>query len=226
MNKNSEDDFVEPLPGVASTYLSAMRRPRSSKEVLDKTRTETKQDTERSVLDMEDFRQPGYGSDPNMIHPVAPWGNSLTEYQRRQICRLADIILPGERSRPSPSQLGIDGFFDEWLSAPYEDQKEQREQILDGLLRLEEMATAIFGTDFLELKESQIDALLKRTIADQDNGLPFFKRLRYLVVSGYVTSDEGMRTIGYRGNLPLRRPAKVSQKARALIEVELKKLGL
>ena len=168
----------------------------------------------------------GYGTDPNLMTPRSTWPRTLTIYERRFVSALSDVILPPEGDDPAPSEIGIDDFFDEWLSAPYESQVADRRTILAGLDLVNEVSRVLFNAEFMHLSRSRkrqaIDALIK----EEGDGRDFFVRFRALVVGAYFTLDPGMRALGYRGNVPLRAPPGVSNAAKRIIERELRKLGL
>lgn len=169
---------------------------------------------------------PGYGTDPNVVTPKSTWPRTLTLYERHFLAALSDIILPANGNEPAPSELGIEDFFDDWLSAPYAGNVADRIQILTGLDTVNELATKLFKRDFLELPDTRKRKTLDQLISNGGTGQGFFVRLRYLVVGAYFTSDAGMRIIGYLGNVPLQKPARISTEARRIVKRELRKLGL
>lgn len=168
----------------------------------------------------------GYGTDPNLVNPVSPWARTLTLFERKMIEVLADLLLPATSTAPSPSHTGIADFFDDWLSAPYGRQQTDNARILDGLKSLNGLATETHQDDFIHLTADQQRSVLDKMIVASDEGQTFFLRFRYLVVGGYFTSDVGMRELGYRGNIPLKKPATVPDNVLAIIDAELQKLGL
>lgn len=168
----------------------------------------------------------GYGTDPNLVTPHAPWPRTLSEHQRALVAVLADIILPGTAEYPAPSAMGIADFIDEWVSAPYGTQQGHRPVIVNGLAMVDDESYRRFGAGFLDLGDDRrreiVDAIAAPTAVDRS----FFVRFRYLVVGGYFTSDVGFRAIGYLGNVPLLAFPEVSPEDRAIIDEELRKLGL
>jgi hypothetical protein len=168
----------------------------------------------------------GYGTDPNVVTPKSTWPRTLTLYDRHFLAALSDIILPAHGREPAPSEIGIDDFFDDWLSAPYNQQIADRSQILSGLDLVNDVALRLFGADFLTVSNVRKREIIDEIIKAEGEGRAFFVRIRYLVVGAYFTSDVGMRAIGYRGNIPLRQAAHVSNDAKRIIERELRKLGL
>jgi len=120
---------------------------------------------------------------------------------------LCDIIMPTDDTSPSASSLGVHDFVDEWISSPYPDQKSDRNAILKGLAWLDEEAVRRGAKLFLDLDEdvrlSVCEELARMAKADRRK-FPgsFFYTLRNLVSGGYYTTPEGMRDIGYMGNVP------------------------
>src|SRR6266850_6739570 len=78
----------------------------------------------------------GYGQDPKLLETYKPgdlWPLTFTKEQRRAAVVLCDVIIPADEKSPSASQLGVHDFIDEWISAPYPTQQEDRKIILAGL---------------------------------------------------------------------------------------------
>ena len=48
------------------------------------------------------------------------------------IVRPVDILLPEDSQLPSASQVGVVEVLDEWISAPYPDQQQDRTLLLAG----------------------------------------------------------------------------------------------
>src|ERR671923_296803 len=72
---------------------------------------------------------PGYGTDPNLLtvyHPGELWPLTLTPPQRRLAGILADLIIPADERSPSATAVGVVEFIDEWVSAPYPTQQDDR----------------------------------------------------------------------------------------------------
>jgi Gluconate 2-dehydrogenase subunit 3 len=171
---------------------------------------------------------PGYGTDPVLAHTYKPgdiWPLTMNETQRRTAAALCAIIIPADATSPSAAQLGVHDFIDEWISAPYPDQALDRPIILDGLGWVETEAQRRFDRDFAALATPE-QAAICDDICAAGNAAPsfavaaaFFARFRDLTAGGFYSTPEGMKDIGYVGNVPLATfdgpPAEV-----------LKKLGL
>ncbi|MCW0218142.1 MAG: gluconate 2-dehydrogenase subunit 3 family protein [Prosthecobacter sp.] len=153
----------------------------------------------------------GYGPDPDMVKIYKPgdvWPLTLSEPQRRTATALCDVIIPADETSPSASAVGVPDFIDEWVSSPYPGQKTDRKTILEGLEWIEAESQQRFKTSFAELQPNQQYAICD-DICDSTQAKPehkkattFFKRYRDLTAGGYYTTPEGMKDIGYRGNIP------------------------
>lgn len=153
----------------------------------------------------------GYGLDPNLNDPKAPWPLIMTKTQKRQISVLADIILPKTPKYPAPSEVGIPEFVDEWISAPYPDQLKDRSLIFDGLDWMEAESQRRWKSGFLHLHRAQQTSLLEVLSVTPPNPASieastlhsFFRRLRAIVVGSYYSLETNFAQIGYIGNVAL-----------------------
>ena len=61
-----------------------------------------------SLASPEPIRAPGYGTDPNLIHPApAPWPKTLSDDQLEAIAALADLLITREGDLPAASEAGV-----------------------------------------------------------------------------------------------------------------------
>jgi hypothetical protein len=158
--------------------------------------------------------QLGYGTDPELTKawkPGGPWPLTLTESGRRTTQALCDLIIPADEHSPAASAVGVVDFIDEWISAPYPNQRGDRDTVLSGLGWLDGEANLRFGKGFADLEEKQ-----KSVIADDicsaarakpefAKAAKFFAKFRDLTAGGFYTTPVGMKDIGYTGNVPLDR---------------------
>jgi hypothetical protein len=173
----------------------------------------------------------GYGTDPDLKDPMVPWPLVMTAHQIQQTAVLADLILPGSAHSQAPSALRIPDFVNEWVSAPYPDQAQDRSVIFAGLEWIDEEAKRRGRPRFLDLDRrvqgQVVDGLAQKVpeppFASQ---VQFLKRLRYLVVGAYYTTPEGFKEIGYMGNVPLASYPAVTDEERRILDSGLAKLGL
>lgn len=173
----------------------------------------------------------GYGTDPNLKHPTIPWPRLFTPAQLQAVALLCDFILPASADAPSARAVGVPDFVDEWISAPYPEQVGDRPVILDGLNWLEAEARRRHGATLTALASADRLAMfraLTRTPSDPALAAPqaFFRRLRQLIIGGYYTTKPGFKDIGYIGNVAMKSYPGPSDEVKAVLERELKKLGL
>lgn len=170
----------------------------------------------------------GYGTDPDLIKAYRPgdvWPLTLSAAIRQTAAALCNVILPDDGRSPSAESIGVVDFIDEWVSAPYPRQLEDRPMVLEGLAWIDAEALKRFRKNFALLEESQQHAICD-DICFERNAQPqfaraaaFFNRYRDLTVGGFYSTPAGWKDIGYVGNVPLTKfegpPAEL-----------LKKLGL
>jgi hypothetical protein len=167
----------------------------------------------------------GYGTDPDLMKAYKPgdyWPLVFTDAERRAAAVLCDIVIPADARSPSASSVGVTDFVDEWVSAPYPGNVKDRKTILAGLDWLDAESRKRYGAVFAAATAQQREALCAdiSVDGDEDTGAGsasrFFRRFRDLVAAGYYTTPEGMKEIGYVGNVPLARfegpPADVVEK--------------
>jgi hypothetical protein len=167
-----------------------------------------------------------YGTDPNLLNAYKPgelWPLTLSAKQRRTATALSDLIIPADDTSPSASAVGVVDFIDEWISAPYKTQVDDRKLVLDGLKWLDRESSRRFSAPFAALDQTQ-----QQAICDDICFLPkakprfveparFFARYRDLTAGGFYTTPEGRKDLQYVGNTPLARfdgpPLEVLKKA-------------
>lgn len=154
----------------------------------------------------------GYGTDPLLNKEYAPgdfWPLTMTEHQRRTSAALCGLIIPAEDGVPSAADLKVHDFIDEWISSPYPDQKGDREVVLKGLAWIDDESTRRFGKKFVELTAQEQAAIADDICHAPDakpelkDGARFFAKFRDLTAGGFYTTPEGMKDVGYIGNVPL-----------------------
>ena len=170
----------------------------------------------------------GYGTDPNLVANYRPgelWPLTFTAAQRRLAGILADIIIPADEHSPSASAVGVVEFIDEWVSAPYPDQRRDRTIVLDGFGWLDAEAARRFGKGFADLDTTQHHGICddicveSRATTERRAAAHIFALYRDLTGGGFYSSPAGRKDLNYIGNVPL---ASFEGPPRAL----LKSLGL
>jgi Gluconate 2-dehydrogenase subunit 3 len=158
--------------------------------------------------------QAGYGTDPDLIkewRPGGPWPLTLGAAARLTTTALCDLIIPADDVSPAASSVGVVDFIDEWISAPYPQQRADREIILPGLLWIDSEAQGRFGQSFAGITDAQragiADAICSpaKAAPDSATAAKFFAKFRDLAAGGFYTTPVGMKDIGYVGNVPLER---------------------
>lgn len=162
----------------------------------------------------------GYGTDPKLNPPVkAPWPRVLSPDELQAAAILADFILPATGAAPSATKVGVPDFIDEWVSAPYPDQVKDRPVIQAGLQAL--IPKLVKGD-----AATRGAALAALPTATDDVGKAFFKKFRALTVGAYYTTKEGMKEIGYIGNVARDRDPGPSDEVKAALEQRMQVLGI
>ena len=163
---------------------------------------------------------PGYGADPDLIKDYTPgelWPLTFDDHQRRTAAVLCGLIIPADEHSPSAAQLKVHDFIDEWISSPYPEQAGDREVILEGLVQLDMMTEARFGQKFGALPKAQQAEVCDElaTVKPEEASDPseaaqakrilknFFRVFRNLTAGGFYTTPEGMKDVGYTGNVVL-----------------------
>jgi hypothetical protein len=158
--------------------------------------------------------QAGYGTDPELMKdwkPGGPWPLTLSENARLTTTALCDLIIPADDHSPAASQVGVVDFIDEWISAPYPQQRADRAIILPGLIWIEAEAQKRNGKAFPALSDAQRAAIADdicdraRAKTEYTEAAKFFAKFRDLTAGGFYTTPVGMKDIGYTGNVPLER---------------------
>lgn len=144
----------------------------------------------------------GYGRDPNLLHPHVTWPLTFTASQKGAVARLADVFLPEHGATPAASVLGVPDFIDEWVSAPYPQQREDRAILLEGLADLERHAGAPVHALDVKAAEDLVEGLQRRAAAGGASEARFFKRFRRICLIGYYTTPTGVAELGYIGYQP------------------------
>ncbi len=154
----------------------------------------------------------GYGTDPILVKNYKPghfWPLTFDEAQKKTARVLSDVILPNDKYGPAASEVGVVEMLDEWISAPYPNQKEDRPTILDGLAWLETESSKRFNKSFAELSEEQHHAIcddicfVPKAKPEFKKAAAFFTRFKSLAAGAYYSTEAGRKAIGYVGNVAL-----------------------
>jgi hypothetical protein len=149
----------------------------------------------------------GLGLDPDLLKKEIPWPRLMTAAEKRTTTALADLIIPADEHGPAASAVGVADFIDEWISAPYDTQRNDRDIIRPGLAWLEAEATSRHGKPFadtsLEQQTALVEDILVKDSAANRAAYRFWKLFRDRACGGYFSTPEGWKALGYTGNVPL-----------------------
>lgn len=151
----------------------------------------------------------GTPSDPDLLNPKVTWEMKLTAAELATLTALCDMIIPADDKSPSASQVGVPAYINEYVSAPADWYQKALVQVRGGLLWLDVESTKRFGKAFHEVTDAQRIAIgddichAPRAKPEFRQAAKFFDRVRDLTAEGFYTTDEGMKDIGYVGNVAL-----------------------
>ena len=157
-----------------------------------------------------DAEPKGYGL--RMPHEIAhdrriAGEDFFTEAELTTLGILGNIIAPGEAGEPSATDTGLLEFL-EFMALDQPDNHQTK--LRGGLAWLNTESQRRFGAPFAEIAEAQrIEIVDDIAYPEETKGSPlefgasFFNHLRFLTVTCYFTSREGMMgALGYQGNQP------------------------
>ena len=121
---------------------------------------------------------------------------------------LCDLIIPADDRSVSASKAGVPEFMDDWLDfrAREESSDLLTAEILGGLTWLDQESVRLFGKDFAAAAPDKQKQLLDRiawpakAAPDDRRWASFFNRFRDLTVSGFFSSEAGVKDLPYLGN--------------------------
>ncbi len=147
-------------------------------------------------------------TDPDLLNPVTPWSGVLGEEELRQVGALADLVIPKDDRSPAASAVGVVEYVNEFVSAPAH--AEQLTRLRAGLAWLNREASRRFAAEnFAELGQAESAEILDEICFEPDAAperkeqARFFDAFRDMVATGFWTTEEGMKDLGYVGNVPL-----------------------
>jgi gluconate 2-dehydrogenase gamma chain len=120
---------------------------------------------------------------------------ALTAAQNRTVVALAELIIP-QTETAGAAKANVNQFIDAVLA---EASPDDRQKFLDGLAWVDARSTRDAGAPFADTAPPQQTALLtalstNTTPAPDDTaGVEFFKAIKSLTVTGYYTSEVGLR---------------------------------
>jgi hypothetical protein len=141
---------------------------------------------------------------PETAAPYQP--KVFNPHEWNTVHALCDLIIPADERSASATAAGVPEFIDDWLEL-------QRGNLLStirgGLAWLDTECNRLCGTDFIASTAGQREQVLdriaypKEAAPEDANAVAFFNLFRDLVVSGFFTSESGIKDLPYLGNEPL-----------------------
>lgn len=117
---------------------------------------------------------------------------------------LVDIILPADERGPSASATGVPDFI-EFMA---KDKPELQTPLRGGFRWLDSESIKRFNKQFKLISAAQRIEIVeniaypKKIKPGFSHGTNFFSLMRNLTATGYWSSKEGIKDIGYKGNVP------------------------
>jgi gluconate 2-dehydrogenase gamma chain len=128
----------------------------------------------------------------------------FTDHEKATLVILGDIIIPADEVSGSASQAKVVDFIDFIVN----DMPEHQTPMRGGLRWLDLQSIKRFDQSFKDLKPDQqiqlVDDIAYPEKAKPEfmQGVAFFTLMRNLTMSGFYTSEIGVKDIGYMGNRP------------------------
>ena len=160
------------------------------------------------VLMLPPLTGAGYGTDPDTINPTAPWLLTLTASHRTLINTLGNWLLPADDVSKGAGDGDIAAFFDEWISAPYPDQQEDRIKLLALLLWIDAQSRLMSDTDFFHSSTTAQQQLIEMLLAEPTpDGLSVaaggFIWFRVMTIFGYYSMPDNLAAAGMEREDPI-----------------------
>lgn len=137
---------------------------------------------------------------------TSPWKlRVLTVHEWTTVGVLSDWILPADEISGSATDAGVPEFIDDWLDFQRGD---LLVEIRQGLVWLDAECNRSYRQNFVDCTSDEQQKVLDRIAwpekaATQDaRAVAFFNQFRDLTLSGFYTSEIGIRDLPYIGNEP------------------------
>ncbi len=127
----------------------------------------------------------------------------FSEREMAIITKISDIILPADEESVSASEAGVPEFIEFIVKdIPY-----HQLPMRGGLMWINRESNLRHNLDFADLEENLALELIDNIaypppFEKNSPGPTFFRRIQNLVVTGYFTSEPGIKFLDYRGNIP------------------------
>ncbi len=140
---------------------------------------------------------------PEAAAPYQP--KVFNPHEWKTVHTLCDLIIPADERSASATAAGVPEFIDDWLDLQRGD---LLSSIRGGLTWLDIECNRLFSTDFIASTAGRQEQILdriaypKKAAPEDASAVAFFNHFRDLVVSGFFTSETGIKDLPYLGNEP------------------------
>jgi gluconate 2-dehydrogenase gamma chain len=162
-----------------------------------------------SATQMPPARISGTSWDPDLLHPRKDWPRKLSATELLTLSALCDTIIPADAKSPAASAVGVPAWINEYVSAPGDSQQRDLVRMRGGLAWLQLESVKRFGRSYRRLTAAERTEIcddvcyLPKAKPEFQAAARFFDLVRDLTAVGFYTSFEGMRDLGYIGNVAL-----------------------
>ena len=161
--------------------------------------------------------------DPDVMRPKKDWPRKLSATELLTLSALCDMIIPADAKSPSASTVGVPAWINEYVS--HDSQQNSLVRVRGGLAWLNLESMKRFGKSFRTCTAAQRTAIcddicyLPNAKPEFQSGARFFDLVRDLTAVGFYTTPDGMRDLGYIGNVALPKFPEVSADIRERLGV-------
>lgn len=147
--------------------------------------------------------------DPDLLHPTKDWPRRLSANELATLSVLCDAIIPADAKSPAASAVGVPAWINEYVSAPSDGQQRDLIRVRGGLAWLNLESMKRFGKPFRQTSGAQRTEIcddicyLPKAKPEFQAAARCFDLIRDLTAVGFYTTYEGMKDIGYIGNVAL-----------------------
>ncbi len=129
----------------------------------------------------------------------------LTPHEWKTVGVLSDWVLPADEISGSATDAGVPEFIDDWLDFQRGD---LLVEIREGLAWLDAECNRSYKHSFVDCASDEQQKILdriawpQRAAPEDAHAVAFFNQFRDLTLSGFYTSEMGIRDLPYVGNEP------------------------
>ncbi len=151
----------------------------------------------------------GTASDPDLLRPKKDWPRKLNALELTTLAALCDVIIPADEHSPSASAVGAPAYINEHVSAPLDSNARDLVRVRGGVSWLNLESDKRFGRPFAKLTQGEKTQIcddicyVPKAKPEFSAGARFFSLVRNLTATAFYTTDEGMKDVGYVGNVAL-----------------------